>query len=445
MTKEERAEKWFSNIPDAELIDMESKMEISGKIAKKMMIILFSVVALELILLWVLSSGEILTKTADILNSLAEGNHTRNHYRGLALFGALVCLAVFTLPFILAFLYKNNCLQSEVAKVLINRKNDDTKTSLNLEEYKNMEKIFFEYNENSMTLYDALKKAEPPSDIMEIFRKLQKQIYSYADFEIKHFEKMQTFAEHKQLVNFLCDLLKRVCPHYEKKEFYYILVILSYSEEQMAIEYLGCLTKFSIANQINLCHVLLTIFNEINSPQWMSNKVLLEQYFEELYRQSDYFEFIKRLGLDTSKMEFKKTGGEGSFSFDLSNMKGIQYAFELDKEIDKRKFCKLSISVYAPKGLKACFDLSLTSEQFLLYHHHKDYCVSSKEEIKLLNKETKQAFYIENCTDLLELKSIVGQIESILQTSFDSNIVYSHFTKPLKGKKELQKWWEDKQ
>ena len=101
MTKEERAEKWFSNIPDAELIDMESKMEISGKIAKKMMIILFSVVALELILLWVLGSGEILTKTADILNSLAEGNHTRNHYRGLALFGALVCLAVFILPFIL--------------------------------------------------------------------------------------------------------------------------------------------------------------------------------------------------------------------------------------------------------------------------------------------------------------------------------------------------------
>ena len=187
-----------------------------------------------------------------------------------------------------------------------------------------MEKIFFEYNENSMTLSDAFKKAEPPSDIIDIFRKFQKQIYSYADFEIKHFEKMQTFAEHKQLVNFLCDLLKRVCPHYEKKEFYYILVILSYSEEQMAIEYLGCLTKFSIANQINLCHVLLTIFNEINSPQWMSNKVLLEQYFEELYRQSDYFEFIKRLGLDTSKMVFKKTGGEGSFSFDLSNMKGIQ-------------------------------------------------------------------------------------------------------------------------
>lgn len=123
---------------------------------------------------------------------------------------------------------------------------------------KNMEKIFFEYNENSITLYDAFKKADPPSDITEIFNKFHKRIYSYADFEIKHFKKMQPFAEHKQLVNFLCDLLKRVCPHYENKEFYYILVVLSYSQEQKAIEYLGLLTEFIITNQLNLCHVLLT-------------------------------------------------------------------------------------------------------------------------------------------------------------------------------------------
>lgn len=54
---------------------------------------------------------------------------------------------------------------------------------------KNMEKIFFEYNENSITLYDAFKKADPPSDITEIFNKFHKRIYSYADFEIKHFKK----------------------------------------------------------------------------------------------------------------------------------------------------------------------------------------------------------------------------------------------------------------
>lgn len=127
MTKEEQAEKWFSNIPDAELIGIELKMELSGKIAKKMMIILFSVLALELILLWLVSGGEILTNTADILNSLAKGNHTRNHYQGFAILGALVCLPVFIIPFLLASLYKNKRLQSEVAKIVKNIKNSNTK------------------------------------------------------------------------------------------------------------------------------------------------------------------------------------------------------------------------------------------------------------------------------------------------------------------------------
>ena len=152
---------------------------------------------------------------------------------------------------------------------------------------------------------------------------------------------------------------------------------------------------------------------------------------------------MKKIDLDTSKIEFKKIGGEGSFSFDLTNMEGIQYGFQLNNETDKRKFCKLSISVFTPKGMKNCFDVSLSSEQFLLYHHHKDYHVSSKEEMKLLNKETKQEFYIENSTNLLELKNIIKQIESVLQTKFVSKIVHSYFTKPLKGKKELQKWWEN--
>lgn len=306
-----------------------------------------------------------------------------------------------------------------------------------------MEKVFFEYSENSVMLYDALKNANPSSDMVTIFNKFQKQLYSYSEFEIKHFKKLQPFAENKQLVNFVCDLLNKVCPHYENKEFYYILVVLSYSNEQKAMEYLDLLTEFAIANELNLCHILLTIFNETGSPQVLSNKERLEQYFENLYLQSDYFEFVKRVGLDTSKMEFQKTGGEGYFSFDLTNMEGIQYAFQLDDETVKRKFCKLSISVFAPKGMKSCFDISLTSEEFLLYHHHKDYCVSSKEEIKLLKKETNQSFYIENSTDLLELKNIVGQIEDVLETKFVSDIVSSYFTKPLKGKKELQKWWEE--
>ena len=127
MTKEERTKKWFSNIPDAELISMEIKMEMCRKVAKKMMIIIFGLLVLEIILLLMLSGGNILTKTADFLNNISEGGHTRNNYPGVALAGSLVCLPVLIIPLIIASIYKNKFLKSEAAKIVISLKNDDTK------------------------------------------------------------------------------------------------------------------------------------------------------------------------------------------------------------------------------------------------------------------------------------------------------------------------------
>ena len=75
MTKEERAEKWFSNIPGAESISIERKIEICDKAAKRMMMIILGLLTLEFILLFVVG-GEIFTKVADFLNRISEGGHT---------------------------------------------------------------------------------------------------------------------------------------------------------------------------------------------------------------------------------------------------------------------------------------------------------------------------------------------------------------------------------
>ena len=127
MTKEERAKKWFSNIPDAELIHLEIKMEICSKIAKKMMLIILGLFALELILLLMLGGGDILTKTADFMNNISEGSHTRNNYLGVALVGSFVCLPAIILPVTVASIYKNKSLKSEASKLVISMKNSDTK------------------------------------------------------------------------------------------------------------------------------------------------------------------------------------------------------------------------------------------------------------------------------------------------------------------------------
>lgn len=129
MTREERAEKWFSNISGAESISIERKIEICDKLAKKMMMIILGLLTVEFLLLFMVG-GELLTKTVDFLNHISEGGHTGNHYRGVALAEIIVFLPVFIIPFIVAFTYKNNCLQSELAKLVTSRKNSNSKESV---------------------------------------------------------------------------------------------------------------------------------------------------------------------------------------------------------------------------------------------------------------------------------------------------------------------------
>ena len=147
MTKEERAEKWFSDISGAESLSIERKIEICDKLAKKMMIIILGLLILEFILLFVVG-GEIFTKVADFLNRISEGGHTGNHSQGLALTGIIVFLPVFIIPLTVAFTYKNNYLKAELAKLVIGRENTDGKESVLTS--------FHEENEGDILHFDTL-------------------------------------------------------------------------------------------------------------------------------------------------------------------------------------------------------------------------------------------------------------------------------------------------
>lgn len=128
MTREERAENWFSNISGAESISIERKIEICDKLAKKMMIIILGLLIVEFLLLFMVG-GELFTKVADFLNHISEGGHTRNHSQGVALTGIILFLPVFIIPLTVAFSYKNNYLKAELAKIVTGRENTDGKES----------------------------------------------------------------------------------------------------------------------------------------------------------------------------------------------------------------------------------------------------------------------------------------------------------------------------
>lgn len=65
-----------------------------------------------------LSGSEIYNTMANFLNNTSVGSPTRNHYRGVALVGGIVCLPIMILPLIISLMYKNKCIKSETAKVI---------------------------------------------------------------------------------------------------------------------------------------------------------------------------------------------------------------------------------------------------------------------------------------------------------------------------------------
>ena len=173
MTKEERAKKWFCNIPDTESISLETKINICNKAAKRMIIIFFALFTVECILLFMLSDGKIFDFMADFLNNISDGSPTRNHYRGMALVGGIACLPIIALPLIVVLIYKNKCLQAEVTKIIDIMKNNDTRgqnitnfTEKSTEDFLHFDNINFKLAIVQTLMYD-LKLLEPSFDIYD--------------------------------------------------------------------------------------------------------------------------------------------------------------------------------------------------------------------------------------------------------------------------------------
>ena len=118
MTKEERAEKWFRNIPNAETIDLETRMEICSKVAKKMVLVFFAVFALEFVLLSLIVGDDFFNGLADFVNSLIGGSHNRGSRNVAVIVAAIVCAPLFALPLIVTLVFKKKAIASAVNRAL---------------------------------------------------------------------------------------------------------------------------------------------------------------------------------------------------------------------------------------------------------------------------------------------------------------------------------------
>jgi len=118
MTKEERAEKWFRNMPNAETINLETRMEICKDVSHRMLLVFFIVLGLEIALLFLLGGDAFVNGTADFLNNLIGGVRSRKQHQITAFGICILFLPLIALPLIATFVFKKKAIASAVNRTL---------------------------------------------------------------------------------------------------------------------------------------------------------------------------------------------------------------------------------------------------------------------------------------------------------------------------------------
>ena len=172
MTREERAEKWFRGIPNAELISMEEKMNICDKAAREMMTEFFWMSAGVFISLLVLRGKKIFGFIVEFINYISGENAGKNYYIYIAVWlGVVTVFFVIICPLICAILDKNKYIKSEAEKAIENIEKNKEKYSEDF--YNNMEEGYLQFDNFNFKLaiiqelmYD-INVLQPEFDIYE--------------------------------------------------------------------------------------------------------------------------------------------------------------------------------------------------------------------------------------------------------------------------------------
>ena len=98
MTKEERTEKWFKEVPEAKKLSLEERRKICSCVARGTVVIFIVLLAAEFVAVYLWTGGIIFDRMAEAANQLAVNSHGTRQYKILALFGVILYLPFFCDP-----------------------------------------------------------------------------------------------------------------------------------------------------------------------------------------------------------------------------------------------------------------------------------------------------------------------------------------------------------
>ena len=182
MTKEERAEKWFRGIPNAELISLEEKMDICDKAARDMMVDIFLMSVVHCIVLIVTCGKIIFDLIVKLINYISGEDIGIDYHIRIVYMGVIIVFAVVILPLIIAILHKNKYIKSEAEKVIKAIEKNKANEKYNEDFYNNMEEGYLQFDNFNFKLaiiqelmYD-INVLQPEFDIYEFAKEYKGEV-----------------------------------------------------------------------------------------------------------------------------------------------------------------------------------------------------------------------------------------------------------------------------
>lgn len=228
--KVDRAKKWFAKVPNAENIDLETQIQICNKVAWRVGVLAFSLIALEFVLLAIFNDGALLYQLTDEINELAQHTRTRAERRGTALLAVLWLSPLFVLPVVVTFKMRNKWILAEANKYLA--LNPQKKASMNIDNGKTQVAGSTSESKHYAGWTMQLENEKARSFGKDDLQQMLKQVNTKGRFECCLMPQTPVPMHQRRA----CSLIK-VCPDTGKRTFRLEINVMDVAQNKVAVTF----------------------------------------------------------------------------------------------------------------------------------------------------------------------------------------------------------------
>ncbi|WP_298503501.1 hypothetical protein [uncultured Maribacter sp.] len=289
-----------------------------------------------------------------------------------------------------------------------------------------MRELIEKLNKSTINLSKLEKK-----EALKFSKRLES--YTHVPTNKKEIERMNSFISNEFLVSFVLQIIENYKYPRESKypfdiiSYWYCLCFLILSNQDKATEFSINLGNQFLEKNHNDLWQFRRLLEFIDNPKFKVLTKNIENYFLSKQNDLESYKWAKEIGLELPN------DNNWALFFEISTDGRFRFGNDLTPK-EKESRLRITTSVYPLQGGK-CWEIELKNWNNTVSAR---WPTLFKNEIRLEKKRKNYVLKIE--PSLRNLKLVIEEIETILDTRFDKTMYMKRFKGKIKNKNAVKKW-----